>query len=174
MFSIMISGCSRESLLCGDAGISMNSGISEDEGILKLTGVVSFRNATDGVNEIVMHIKNNTNHVLWVPGSDGDRGQIDCESVNLSVVDQDGFPRKSLHSDHGLCQFPGMYTRLKPGGSCVYVYKMPNDFSGNIKFSVWTPWRTEKGEMIDLETKKSALKDGDRLIEKVEGIGLLK
>lgn len=200
MLSIIMSGCGRESLPCGDGGISLNSGISEDKGILVLNGIVAFRNAADGVREIVMQVKNNTKNGLWVPSSDGGRGQIDCEAVNLSVVEQDGFPRRGLHSDHGLCQFPDMYTRLKPGGSCVYVYKMPDDFSGNIKFSVWTPWRTEKGDMIDMKTKNAALKDsnswitpnteeaeliewkakkaslknGDQLIEKVEGIGILK
>ena len=174
MISIIISGCARESLPCGDAGVSLKSGISEDEGILKLTGAVSFRNATDGVKEIVLNVTNNTKNGLWVPGSDGDRGQIDCESVNLSEIDQEDFLHKSFHSDHGMCQFPGHYIRLKSGQSSTYVYKIPNNFSGNIEISVWAPWRTEDGKRIDMETKKSALKDGDLLIERVEGVGLLK
>jgi len=168
----MISGCSRESLPYGDAGISMNSGISEDEGILKLTGVVTFRDAPDGIKEIVLRVTNNTKNGLWVPGSEGERGHINCESFNLTVIEQDGV--RSSHSDHGLCQFPDHYMRLKPGESSEYVYEVPNKFRGNIEISVWTPWRTEKGELIDLDTKKSALKDGDQLIEEVEGIGLLK
>ncbi|MFZ2658505.1 MAG: hypothetical protein WAX69_26470 [Victivallales bacterium] len=170
---VIMSGCTGgKALSSGGATAMIKDDIIEGDGVMELPGETSLRNAPDGVKEIILRVKNNTNKGLWVPDSDGKRGQINCEGVSLKEIDKNGLYGIS-HSDHGICKFPDQYKRLKPGESCEYVYGITSKKLGKVNISIWAPWRTENGELIDREIKKAALKDGDMLIEKVEGAGFL-
>ena len=92
-----------------------------------------------------------------------------AEAINLMETDPKSM--KSIHVDFSRCKFPDQYEMLKPGQSWELIHNLPNDFRGDIKISVWAPWRTDQGVLIDQETKMAALKNGDLLIEEVEGIG---
>ena len=160
------SGCSKPPP--SDTKLVKDEAWKED--IHQLTGAVSFRTAPDGVREIVLHAKNNTTNNLWVPRSSyGMRGMSGAEAVNLREMDPKSL--KMIHYDYSLCKFPDQYEMLKPGQSWEHIHALPDGFRGDIQISVWAPWRTDDGSLVAKETKRAALKNGDLLIEEVEGIG---
>jgi hypothetical protein len=164
----IVSGCVKSPAPNQETSKLVNSENGKD--IRKWMGAVSFRMAKDGVREIVLRAKNNTKNNLWVPASSGGvRGMSGAEAVNLTEMDPKSM--KSLHVDFSRCKFPDQYEMVKPGQSWEYIHKLPNDFRGDIKISVWAPWRTDQGIFVTKETKMAALKNGDLLIEEVEGIG---
>lgn len=135
-------------------------------GIEVLVGDVTVRTAEDGTREIVLDAKNNTETVLWVPSTDGSRGIIGCEAVNIWEL---GDSLRGVHYDHAICRFPDQYMRLKPGETCSYVYEMPDGLSEQISISVWAPWRDSSGTPVSPEVKREAISGNSILIEEVRG-----
>ena len=131
-----------------------------------LVGTVSIRDAVDGTREIVLEARNRTDQVLWVPSTDGSRGIIGCEAVNISELADS---LRGVHYDHAICHFPDQYMVLMPGGTCRYVYEMPDSLSEQISISVWAPWRDSSGELVSQVVKRDAVPEHSILIEEVKG-----
>jgi hypothetical protein len=139
-----------------------------NESVAKLLGSLSFR-TENGRRLAVLTATNNTDKVMWVPRSDGEC--YGCEAVNFRIQGLASTHYDCTHYDYGLCSFPDHYEKLNPNDRHHYVHPLPEDAKGQIKMSVWAPWRTADGKMIDAETKKAALKADEVLIEEVLGAG---
>lgn len=136
-----------------------------DQKILKLTGSLAFK-TEKGKQLVVLTVTNNTDNIMWIPSSHGKC--LGCEAVNFKIG---GLP--GTHYDYGLCVFPDQYTKLKPKESHQYVHQLPKDAKGKIEMSIWAPWRTGDGKLIDEKAKGKALKADEVLIEEVVGFGQL-
>ena len=143
------------------------------EGIKVLIGKVTFQRASDGVTEIILDTKNNTNHNLWLPrSSDGMRGMSGAESVNLTEMESRSGGWSASHSDYSICRFPDQYEMLKPGQTWEHIHGLPENFEGKISISIWAPLRNEDSkELFSEEEKSVTIPDGDILIEEIRGIG---
>lgn len=161
---LIASGC----LHSPSAVNELNRVIVDDQrrDIKVLIGTTTISDSEDGKREIVLEARNNTALTMWVPNSDGSRGLIECEAVNIMELGDD---LSGIHYDHAICEFPDQYMQLKPGEACTYVYELPDGFSTSLSISVWAPWRTSAGELVSPETKRATLPEGSILIEDVRG-----
>ena len=130
-----------------------------------LVGTVTIRTAEDGIREIVLDARNATDHTLWVPSTDGSRGMIGCEAVNIADLADS---LRMVHYDYAICRFPDQYIQLKPTETIRYVYELPNGLSERISISVWAPWRDSQGNLVSPETKREAVPENSILIEEVK------
>ncbi len=160
---LLASGCRSRHRSDVHADIVQSDGRSD---IQVLVETVTIRDADDGTREIVLEAMNSTSQVLWVPSTDGSRGIIGSEAVNISEL-RDSL--RSVHYDHAICNFPDDYMQLKPGETCSYVYEMPHGLSEQISISVWAPWRDSTGTLVSPEVKRDATSENSILIEEVRG-----
>lgn len=147
----------------GAAGSATHSVTKLGQVFHQLTGTTSFK-TEKGMRLIVLTVTNSTDKAMWIPSSNGER--YGCEAVNFMVGGAPG-----THYDYGLCKFPNQYIKLKPKETHVYVHQLPKDAKGEIAMSIWAPWRTEDGKLIDDKTKGKTLKADEVLIEEVVGAG---
>ena len=147
----------------------VHAGIMKKDGqldIQALVGTVAVRDAQDGTREIVLEARNSTGQMLWVPSTDGSRGMIGCEAVNIAEISDS---LRGVHCDHAICHFPDEYMQLKPGDLCRYIYQMPDGLSDQISISVWAPWRDSAGNLVSPDVKREAVPGNSILIEEVRG-----
>jgi len=148
---------------------SVHAGIMHKDGrsdIQLLVGTVVVRHAGEGTIEIVLEARNTTSQMLWVPSTDGSRGMIGCEAVNIAELSDS---LQSIHCDHAICHFPDGYMQLKPGDRCRYVYQMPDGLADQVSISVWAPWRDSVGNLVSPGVKRKAVPENSILIEEVRG-----
>jgi len=160
---LLATGCRSRRRGDGHADIVRGDGQSD---IQTLVGAVTIRDAADGTREIVLEARNHTDQMLWVPSTDGSRGIIGCEAVNISEIADS---LRGVHYDHAICHFPDQYMQFKPGETCRYVYEMPDGLSEQISISVWAPWRDSTGTPVSPEVKREATSENSILIEEVIG-----